>query len=363
MSISIKDLLKRFPKTYKHDEFCKTLFAIIELARCIFKYILSNAMLAEIDLARLEIVDTKYINRQLRANLCDMLYRVPLKETDTWVYFLLDFKSNNDRGASRQLYRYAHTIWIKLWGDEGEPIDFLFPCVVSIIFHCGESPFTSSTNIVDQVDLPKKSYFRRHAINYESLLYDLNAKLKSDFSDDPIIEMAFTILMIARDEDVNNEALEVFVKFKDNICNDKLFAVVWDISLWYLFTSAKHFTYKTYDNLINLTQKLGVKIMTPSAAETYFKQGETRGETRGIAIGETRGIAIGETRGRAIGETRGRAMGEIRAIIRVLSHRVGEPSEELQNRIMEIQSIDKLDELLEFASTCVSLGEFATALD
>jgi hypothetical protein len=30
---------------------------------------------------------------------------------------------------------------------------------------------------------------------------------------------------------------------------------------------------------------------------------------------------------------------------------------------MSVKDIDKLDELIDFASTCVSLGEFATALN
>ncbi|MDR2346177.1 MAG: DUF4351 domain-containing protein [Planctomycetaceae bacterium] len=95
--------------------------------------------------------------------------------------------------------------------------------------------------------------------------------------------------------------------------------------------------------------------MSPSAAETYWNEATIQGEARG----ETRGIAIGEARG----EARGKAIGEVNSIIRVLRRRVGEPSAELKSRIMNIQSIDKLDELLDFASTCVSLGEFATALN
>ncbi|MDR2344829.1 MAG: DUF4351 domain-containing protein [Planctomycetaceae bacterium] len=95
--------------------------------------------------------------------------------------------------------------------------------------------------------------------------------------------------------------------------------------------------------------------MSPSAAETYWNEATIQGEARGEARGETRGIAIGEARG----EMRG----EVNSIIRVLRRRVGEPSAELKSRIMNIQSIDKLDELLDFAATCVSLGEFATALN
>ncbi|MDR2345668.1 MAG: DUF4351 domain-containing protein, partial [Planctomycetaceae bacterium] len=128
---------------------------------------------------------------------------------------------------------------------------------------------------------------------------------------------------------------------------------------WYFYTSAKYFTRETYEKLVTLTQNLGVKIMSPSAAETYWNEATVQGETRGIAIGEARGIE----KGKSIGETIGEARGAANAIIRMLRRRVGEPSAELKNRIMNVRSIDKLDELLDFASTCVSLGEFATALN
>ncbi|MDR2344993.1 MAG: DUF4351 domain-containing protein [Planctomycetaceae bacterium] len=107
--------------------------------------------------------------------------------------------------------------------------------------------------------------------------------------------------------------------------------------------------------------------MSPSAAETYWNeaaiQGEARGEARGIEKGEARGIEKGEARGIEKGKAIGEATGAANAIIRMLRRRVGEPPVRLRNRIMSIQSIDKLDELLDFASTCVSLGEFATALN
>jgi hypothetical protein len=75
------------------------------------------------------------------------------------------------------------------------------------------------------------------------------------------------------------------------------------------------------------------------------------GKVEGIAKGIVEGIAKGRTEGRA------------KMIIRILSRRLELPSMPLQNRISSIQDIDKLDELADFALTCVSLDEFATALE
>ncbi|MDR3196906.1 MAG: DUF4351 domain-containing protein [Planctomycetaceae bacterium] len=71
----------------------------------------------------------------------------------------------------------------------------------------------------------------------------------------------------------------------------------------------------------------------------------------------------GRDEGRAEGEAKGEAKGKAEMIIRILSRRLETPSESLQKKINSIREIAKLDELADFALTCVSLDEFATALE
>jgi hypothetical protein len=51
------------------------------------------------------------------------------------------------------------------------------------------------------------------------------------------------------------------------------------------------------------------------------------------------------------------------AIISILTERLETPPMRLQERIRNVRSIEKLDELIRFAATCVSIGEFSTALE
>jgi hypothetical protein len=172
-------------------------------------------------------------------------------------------------------------------------------------------------------------------------------------------------------EDVNEKAFVLFDKIKEKLRVNKKLCKSWDKCLYYLFTSSKHFTYETYKQLITSTQQIGVKVMSPSAAKKYYAEatriGRTEGIAKGIAKGEARGIARGRTEGRAKGIAEGIARGEVKgeakSIIRILRKRLDEPSIELQNKIMNIKSISKLDELLDFAFNCVSLGEFETAFN
>ncbi|MDR2760993.1 MAG: DUF4351 domain-containing protein [Planctomycetaceae bacterium] len=64
---------------------------------------------------------------------------------------------------------------------------------------------------------------------------------------------------------------------------------------------------------------------------------------------------------------RGKAEGLVKAraedIIRFLTRRFQEPPKKLQRQIMSVRDLEQLDELIDFAATCVSIGEFATAFN
>ena len=65
----------------------------------------------------------------------------------------------------------------------------------------------------------------------------------------------------------------------------------------------------------------------------------------------------------AKGEARGEARGRAKGIIESLDARVGPVDAELKQSILAISDLDHLTELNRLAATCVSLDEFAAALD
>ncbi|MDR2762904.1 MAG: hypothetical protein LBB88_09905 [Planctomycetaceae bacterium] len=65
----------------------------------------------------------------------------------------------------------------------------------------------------------------------------------------------------------------------------------------------------------------------------------------------------------ARGKTEGIAEGINKGIIRVLTRRFDTMPKKLQRQIMEVKDIDKLDELIGIAATCVSIDEFADAFN
>ncbi|MDR2705746.1 MAG: hypothetical protein LBC02_08210, partial [Planctomycetaceae bacterium] len=126
-------------------------------------------------------------------------------------------------------------------------------------------------------------------------------------------------------------------------------------------TSAKHFEHQDYINFTKQTQKEGGIPMSTSlldkliaereASQTKLEELIAEHETSQTKLDEL--IAERETN---------EAKGEAKTIIRILSRRLKMPSKSLQKKICSIKNIAKLDELVDFALTCVSLDEFATAL-
>jgi hypothetical protein len=102
---------------------------------------------------------------------------------------------------------------------------------------------------------------------------------------------------------------------------------------------------------LNSAQEGEIKVTDELLAEIEKTEIGAKWRDRWQAVGEAKGIAKGIAKGKA------------KSIIKCLTVRFEMPSAKLQKQIMKVNDIDKLDELVDFALTCVSLGEFATAFN
>ncbi|MDR2761762.1 MAG: DUF4351 domain-containing protein [Planctomycetaceae bacterium] len=102
---------------------------------------------------------------------------------------------------------------------------------------------------------------------------------------------------------------------------------------------------------IKMNPELMKVIEQSPSGSLMLKRYIKRGEAKGIVKGEAKGIAKGKSEARA------------EDIIRFLTRRFQEPPKKLQRQIMSVHDLEQLDELIDFAATCVSIGEFATAFN
>ncbi|MDR2172012.1 MAG: hypothetical protein LBP59_17850 [Planctomycetaceae bacterium] len=98
--------------------------------------------------------------------------------------------------------------------------------------------------------------------------------------------------------------------------------------------------------------------------EERYEIVRTESKAEGRVEGKAEGKVEGKAEGKAEGRVEGKVEGKAESIIRILTKRFDESVPmKLQNQIMTVNNIDKLDELFDFAWDCVSIGEFSTAFN
>jgi hypothetical protein len=86
-------------------------------------------------------------------------------------------------------------------------------------------------------------------------------------------------------------------------------------------------------------------------------KGRAEGEAKGRAEGEAKGRAEGEAKGRAEGEAKGRAEGRAEAVLQVLQARGLTPTPQQRERILGCTNATALDQWIERAVSCRSVGD------
>ncbi|MDR2116441.1 MAG: Rpn family recombination-promoting nuclease/putative transposase, partial [Planctomycetaceae bacterium] len=399
--------LDEFKKKYQHDAFCKSKLTNLRKARKFLKYILKPEVLELIDLSRLQIDPETYVDEELKRLYVDVLYRIPLKNSNEIivVFILIELKTENDKWTIFQIVKYI----VRIWDREFQAVesaakapdateqakqqfrDFLLPTIIPIIFHYGENKFTSPRELIELIRILKG--MEEFTPNMKALLCDVTTIAPNSFPSDQELEVLFMTLQMVFSEDVADHLIAIFQKLQPTL-HLKESQQEWYDAVYYATTSAKNFKRRDYIDLTKQIQKEGgipmsVSLLDELIAEGIAKaqvdfakvqadlakaqvdfakvqadlakaqaEGETRGIVKGWAEGETRGIVKGRVegiaKGRAEGIVKGRAEGEAEMIIRILSRRLKSPPTSLQKKINSIQNLAKLDELADFALTCVS---------
>ncbi len=70
---------------------------------------------AQLDLKGLQVEKTKFVDEDLSARFCDVLYRVPVRTGgETFIWILLEHQSSNDPLMPLRLLEYMVRAWTKL---------------------------------------------------------------------------------------------------------------------------------------------------------------------------------------------------------------------------------------------------------
>jgi hypothetical protein len=349
--------LDEFKKMYQHDAFCKNKLKEVKTAQKFLRFFLKPEIQALLDIDRLQIDSESLIDEHLKRSYIDVIYRVPLKESDGTlvVFILIELKTDNDQWAIFQVLLYIVRLWKREWQaakKAGQLNTFLLPMIIPIIFHHGDCPFTAPDELIALVHTV--AGLEPYTLNMKSFLLDVTALEQKDFPEDLELCVLFMVLQAVFSKDVADRLMAVYHKLRPTL-HLKESQQEWYDALYYATTSAKYFEPQDFTNLIQQTEQEGVITMSTSLLDKLIAEREAK-ITEHFTEREAKSKAeIAEMIERE-------AKNKAEMIIRILSHRLELPSRTLQDEITSIRNLAKLDELVDFALTCISLDEFATAL-
>lgn len=129
-----------------HDKYFRSAMRDLRVARDFMAQHLPRDILAVIELSTLSLQPESFIDPNFRQLISDVLYKVKIKERDSYIYLLAEHQSAPDRLMAFRLLRYVFAIMA--YHSENNKKDDL-PVVVPLVFYRGQRIYPYSTDFFD----------------------------------------------------------------------------------------------------------------------------------------------------------------------------------------------------------------------
>ena len=151
-----------------HDHFFRQMFGDRSVLSDFLQDYLPGEVLAQFDLATLELRRESYIDEDLREHQADLLCQVVRKDgSPAFLYLLLEHKSGPDRWVTLQLLRYKLRIWEQMRGEGADPA----PVLPILVYH-GLQPWRAPYALRDLLRTPES--LQPYVADYRCLLFALS---------------------------------------------------------------------------------------------------------------------------------------------------------------------------------------------
>jgi predicted transposase YdaD len=125
-----------------HDTFVRHTLGRVPAAVEFLRNYLPPDIVVQLDLTRVTLEETSYVDEQLREHFSDLLYRVGLRAGgEAFVFILLEHKSAPDTRVAIQLLRYLAQTWDRM----PEPL----PLIIPVVIYHGEQPWNVGRRLRD----------------------------------------------------------------------------------------------------------------------------------------------------------------------------------------------------------------------
>ena len=310
---------------------------------------LPSELRERLDLDGLTIEPTHLTDDVFKDRIADVIYRVPIKETEHHVDFfvILEHKSYNDLWTIFQLWTYVFLVIQQEYrkaenaGDGYVAADYRLPPVIAIILHHGESRFTGKTELSELfLQLPE---IEKYLPKLQAVLFDLNAIEDDDVPFDPEVPELKLVLMalkIVFRKDAGT-TITMILEELDSVSSDPLLRDIVRMIWYYFASSAKYMEHDysiLYDTIKNIVEVEPMSTMLERAK------------------------AEGKAEGRAEGKVKWKTEAKVEAVLAVLRGRFNGIPTEVESAVSQMTDPIALDSWAVQAATCQSIDEFARAL-
>jgi predicted transposase YdaD len=330
-SLVIKDLAQ------PHDYLIHYVLSDMDLVVNLLMHYLPRNIVDLIDWGTLKLEPNSNFTSDLSKLVGDFCYSAFFKGTKKTkkIYIFLEHQSSKNYFIPFRFFKYIHVVYQYQEGalEKGQKLRFPFP--LGVLLHHGESPWKQTPAMEDLIDkvpgLPSK------ILDFPIFLIDLARMSMDQLPGHPMICALFDTLQ-SQSAGVLRKRMPIILDRLSVLRKDKSFKS-WVTVLIQYYVSTSHIK----SNII-------IKEVTRILKEIITKE---EAETMAQTVMKTIFLE---------GRAEGKAEGMAKSVVAFLKSRFGQLPESLQEELMNIKDIDRLNQLIELSATCQSLDEFLEGL-
>jgi predicted transposase YdaD len=327
-----------------HDRYFRESFGRLEVARDFLRHHLPEPILAELDLATLEISKDTYVAEDLSADCSDLVYRLAYRGGELRVYLLFEHKSWPEHWTSLQLLRY-----VVASGEEyrkQHPKARRLPPVYPLVLYHGQRKWRVPTSFHGLVE-PLPDALAPYVPQFRYALHDISARTDAEIKGEVLTRL------------VQLAMRHIFSKEPDRRLREFL-VLIREIRDLDLATEILHVLLRYYvqgNPRMDETKVRGVLADTPdgdSAMQTFLDRYMEQAHQQGLALGNKEGRQEGWREG----QREGRREGEAAVLLRLIERKFGPPSESVRERIVQADA----ETLLEWSERTLTADSLEAVL-
>ena len=141
-----------------HDSGYKYLFSNRTIFRQLIETFVQEPWVKEADFDRAETLDKSFISDHYKATESDLIYKVPLRESEEFIYVMLEFQSDSQHFMALRIHNYVTNFYMD-YLESYKDIEYL-PPVFPIVLYNGSAPWTAPIKLeelIGQIDLPGRT--------------------------------------------------------------------------------------------------------------------------------------------------------------------------------------------------------------